>query len=184
MSINKEITIHSYSSENTKTYPSLLSKYAIQQLHEQLFNKITYDLSNKYRGLIYEREFPLSAYRFEIMKDVKQFRFYKYPFYNQLFHLIEKKFLKEITLYQVRSRSYLLSRNMLHEIIRPNTEYDYNSCVSYDIGKISLGHIINKNNMNQSLDKFKAFQVKPRPVSKHEKMLQYNCTIRIPTTRK
>ena len=184
MSINKEITIHSYSSENTKTYPYLLSKYAIQELNEQLFNKITYDLSNKYRGLICEREFPLYAYKFEIMKDIKRFRFYKCPFYNQLFHLIEKKFLKEITLYQVRSRSGLLTRNMLHDIIQSNTEYNYNSCVTYDVGKISLGHVVNKNDVNQTLDKFKPFQAKQRPMSKHEKMIQYNCTIHKPTSKK
>lgn len=154
-----------------------LSKYEIEELQNKLLSKLKKDLKNKYGNMIHQKEFNLKSYEKELMKEIKYFSFHNYPFYNQLFRIVEKKFLKEISNYTEREKNGLLSIENIDEMVKNYKTCDFNICTSYNVGKISLRKIINEEDIMKPLDKYPQRQKTPKKITKNDIMKAYNKTI-------
>ena len=154
-----------------------LSKYEIEELQSKLLSTLKKDLNNKYGNLIRQKEFNLKSYEKELMKEIKYFSFHNYPFYNQLFRIVEKKFLKEISNYSERDKNGLLTIENIDDMVKNYKTYDFNICTSYNVGKISLRKIINEEDIMKPVDKYPQRQKTPKKITKNDIMKAYNKTI-------
>lgn len=158
---------------------SNLSKIEIDKLHSKLLFTIKKDLKNKYNVLIRQKEFDLNSFDKTIIKEIKYFAFHNYPLYNQLFQLIERKFLKEIANYSEKEKNGLLTMNNIDNIIQPPSQYEYSMCLTYNIGKVTLRNVIKEEDKNGIIvDKYPKRQKSPKPISKTDIMKVYNSTLK------
>ena len=157
---------------------SNLSKIEIDKLHDKLLFTLKKDLKNKYNVLIRQKEFDLNSFEKTIIKEIKYFAFHNYPLYNQLFQLIERKFLKEIATYSEKEKNGLLTMNKIDNIIQPSSKYEYSMCVTYDIGKVTLRNVIEEEKNGIVVDKYPKRQKSPKQKTKIDLMKAYNSTLK------
>ena len=170
-----------------------LTRKEINELNENLSKKVKNDLSNKYYNLIRDKRYDINAFDKEIQKEVIKFKFHLNPFYNNIFAIIEKKFLEEITKYLDYYYRGLFYPKFIERIMDRKEEnkyenkyetYQFDKSICFDIGKVSIRNIIENENFLKPVDKYKNKQPKPKDKGKTEKMSEYNKTIPLPLPKK
>ena len=99
-----------------------LSKEDLNSFSKSAYEKVRNDLKNKYSQVIRDKNYDIKQFEKTLKKEVDEFNYLNYPKYNEMFHKIEKKFLRCITTYDDINRK-LLSKDNVRKII--NQEHYY-----------------------------------------------------------
>lgn len=101
-----------------------LSKDDLKSFSKNAYDKVRNDLKNKYSQVIRDKNYDIKLFDKILKKEVDEFNYLNYPKYNEMFHLIEKKFLKCITSYDDVNRK-ILSKDNVRKIINQDNFYFY-----------------------------------------------------------
>ena len=145
-----------------------LTRFQIQELYRNLFNKVKSDIMNKYRSLIRDKAFDFGRFSPKITKEIEAFAFDEHPYYLQLFRHIEKIFLHEISSNSSVYTSSLkqpYTKETVTAITNPSHRYhyQYDSPSSLIVGKVTLRSLINDDVSGAitNVDKYKKHIITP-----------------------
>ena len=164
-----------------KKHETNLNYYQIQKLHKNILNKIQFHLNSKYKSLIFDKQFNWDNFLPEIKLIIYQYKLYKNydKYYDEVFRIIEKKFLKYITNYSENYYNGLLYDKYLKTVLNqhPN-DYEIDDAHYKGVGKVTLRNII-KNEKQLKPDKYKLKKPKIRFLSKNQIMNDYDLKLKI-----
>jgi methionine synthase II (cobalamin-independent) len=166
-----------------------LNRKQIMELNENLFKKIKNDLKNKYYNLIRDKHYDINAFNKVIKNEILKFKFHINPFYNNIFGLIEKKFLEELTKNLDYYNRGLFYPQFIERIMDRNEEideyenYQFDKSICFSLGKVTLRNIIENEKILKPVDKYKKKISKEKKKSKTDIMFDYNKSIVFPSKK-
>ena len=166
-----------------------LNRKQIMELNENLFKKIKNDLKNKYYNLIRDKHYDINAFNKVIKNEIIKFKFLINPFYNNIYGLIEKKLLEELTKKLDYYNRGLFYPQFIERIMDRNEEideydnYQFDKSICFSLGKVTLRNIIENEKILKPVDKYKKKISKEKIKSKNDIMFDYNKSIVVPSKK-
>ena len=102
-----------------------MSKEDVVKVERSVFKKVKDDLCNKYRQIIYDKEFNVNTFDKKLMSIVKDYNYLNNSCYSELFVKCEKAFLKTLAKKEETKRRKHLEKEDVRRIIMQPEYYFY-----------------------------------------------------------
>ena len=157
-----------------------LNYYEIQKLHKFILNKVLFHLNSKYKSLIFNKQFNWDSFIPEIKVKIYEYKFYRHSNedFDDLFKIIEKRFLKLITNYPENYYNGILYDKYLNTVLNqhPNN-YEIDKAHFNGVGKVTIRNVI-KNEKQLNPKKYLKQKPKIKPKSKIQIMNDYDLKLK------
>lgn len=152
-----------------------LSKDDITKYEKSVFKKLKQDLCNKYKKIIYDKEFNVNDFDKMLMKIVRDYNYFNNLQYNEILIKSEKTFLKELSKKEdQKRRKHLEKPDVKRIILQPNYYFYEGYKKEKNDKKIMIPNIYkNKNRKEIALEKEKRRLTQEKCEIDVEKRLQH-----------
>ena len=102
-----------------------MSKEDVVKVERSVFKKVKDDLCNKYRHIVYDKEYNVNTFDKKLMNIVKEYNYVNRCCYSELFVKCEKAFLKALAKKEDAKRRKGLEKEDVRRIIMQEEYYFY-----------------------------------------------------------
>jgi hypothetical protein len=130
-----------------------MSREDVVKVERSVFKKVKDDLCNKYRHIVYDKEFNVNAFDKRLMNIVKEYNYVNRCCYNELFVKCEKAFLKALAKKEDAKRRNGLEKEDVRRIIMQEEFYFYEGNNNNKEGKNKTKRDISRKAKGNGVDK-------------------------------
>ena len=163
-----------------------MSREDVVKVERSVFKKVKDDLCNKYRHIVYDKEFNVNAFDKRLMNIVKEYNYVNRCCYNELFVKCEKAFLKALAKKEDTKRRNGLEKEDVRRIIMQEEFYFYEGNNNNKEGKNKTKRDIDRkakvNGVDKEVRRLNQERCEMDVEKKIQKKKEMNCEDKTPIT--